>query len=551
VGPYEACPYCGARQTGRIPIRAIKIAAILLVTIGLAVLWLAAVHAEVPLIQIGQAGATMNMAYVRLQGYCTRAPTYDPEGDYLSFWIEDETGAIRVSSYRAETREIIDHSLVPALGDLVEVAGTLRVREDYLALTINVPDQLQITRAEPVEREISSIGLEDEYLRVRVAGEVRVVYEPYEGLTLIDVRDETGTIPVAVSEDLVALSGAVPALFKGQAVQVVGAVSLYGDMPQLVPASVADIVPLEERVQIAAEKLIGQLTTADLGQLVAVRGIVTNLELFSSGVKATLDDDSGEVVVLLWQDVYDGLPDPAALDVGAEVRVQGEVSQYRGALELIPELAEDVRVLAAAPLPSAATVGSLTSSDVGRVVTLRGVLGEPDPFSAGVKFELDDGTGKIVLLLWSDVYEGAPSGLAGAWVEVTGEIEEYRDEMEIVPRNVGEIVLLEDVPSSPVGEPAPAAEARAIGDITSADVGQTLLLVGVLGEPETFSSGVKFALDDGSGTIVLLLWDNIYQALPDAERLVVGARAEVVGRIDEYQGELEVIPEADGVRVVE
>lgn len=552
VGPYEACPYCGARQAGRIPIRAIKITAILFVTVGLAVLWLAAVRAEVPLIQIGQAGATMNMAYVRLQGRCTREPAYDPESDYLSFWIEDETGEIRVSAYRAETREIIDRGLVPALGDLVRVAGTLRVREDFLALTLNVPEQLEIARAEPVEREIGSIGQEDEYLRVRVVGEVRVVYEPYEGLTLIDVRDETGSIPVAVSEDLVALDGAVPALFKGQSVEVVGAVSLYGDTPQLVPASVADIVPLEQRAHIAAEKLIGQLATTDLGQLVAVCGIVTNLDAFSSGVKITLDDDTGEVVVLLWQDVYDGLPDPAALDVGAEVQVQGEVSQYRGALELTPELAGDVQILAAAPLPSAATIGSLTSADVGRVVTLRGTLGELTPFSAGVKFELDDGTGKIVLLLWSNVYTEAPQGLvAGAWVEVTGEIDEYRDEMEIVPRNSGEVALLEGSPSGPAEEPLPAAEARAIGDVTSADVGQTLLLVGVLGEPETFSSGVKFALDDGSGTIVLLLWDDVYQAIPDADLLVAGVRVEVVGRIDEYQGELEIIPEADGVRLVE
>jgi hypothetical protein len=56
-----------------------------LATVGLAVLWLAATRAEVPLIQIGQAGATMNMAYVRLEGHCTKAPTYDPESDYLSF----------------------------------------------------------------------------------------------------------------------------------------------------------------------------------------------------------------------------------------------------------------------------------------------------------------------------------------------------------------------------------------------------------------------------------------------------------------------------------
>ena len=212
VGPYEACPYCGARLAGRMPVRAVKIAAILLTTVGLVVLWFAATRAQVPLIQIAQAGATMNMAYVRLEGRCTRVPSYNPESDYLSFWIDDGTGEIRVSAYRAETRQIIERVLVPALGDVVEVAGTLRVREDFLALTINVPDQLTITRPDPVGREIGTIEPDDLYLRVRVRGEVRSVYEPYDGLTLIAVRDETGEIPIAVSEDLVALSGALPAL---------------------------------------------------------------------------------------------------------------------------------------------------------------------------------------------------------------------------------------------------------------------------------------------------------------------------------------------------
>ena len=78
-----------------------------------------------------------------------------------------------------------------------------------------------------------------------------------------------------------------------------------------------------------------------------------------------------------------------------------------------------------------------------------------------------------------------------------------------------------------------------------------LLLTGVLGEPETFSAGVKFPLEDDTGTIILLLWQNVYETIPDADQLVTGARVEVMGRIEEYRDELEIIPEADGVRVVE
>jgi DNA/RNA endonuclease YhcR with UshA esterase domain len=444
VGPYEACPYCGARLTGRTPIRIVKIAAILLAAVGLVALWFAATCAEVPLVQIGQVGAMMNLAYVRLEGHCTRSPSYDPQSDYLSFWIEDDTGEVRVAAYRAETRQIIERGLVPAPGDLVEVAGTLRVREDLLSLTINVPNQLEVTRGDPVDRAIGTIAPEDQHLRVRVHGEVRQVYEPYDGLTLITVRDETGSIPVAVSDDLVALSGITPTLSTGQPVEVVAAVSLYGNTPQLVPASTADIVLLDQGVRVAVEKPIGELTAADVGRLALVRGTVAKVDTFSSGVKYTLDDGTGTIVVLLWRDVYDLLPDPAALGVGAELQVQGELSQYRGELELIPELVEDARVLAAAPLVEVRAIGDVTAADVGQVLTLEGTLGQRDAFSRGIKFPLDDGTGTIILLIWQEVYDAIPDAnllVAGARVDVTGRIDEYQGELEIIPETDGVRVI--------------------------------------------------------------------------------------------------------------
>ncbi|MEA3341372.1 MAG: hypothetical protein U9R15_15515, partial [Chloroflexota bacterium] len=381
-------------------------------------------------------------------------------GEYLSFSIEDETGEIRISAYRAETRQIVEEKRVPALGDWVEAAGTLRVREDFLSLTINAPEQLKVTRAEPVERAIGSITPTDQYLRVRVRGEVDITYEPYEGLTLITVRDETGSIPVAVSEDMLALDGIPPPLLpKGQPVEIVAAVSLYGDTVQLVPASVADIAPLDQPVLVAAEREIGELTGEDAGQMVIVSGAVTKLEPFSAGVKFALEDISGQITVLLWQDVYDGLSDDARPEVGAEVQVQGELSEYRGELEVIPNMPDDVWLLA--PPPKAAP------------------------------------------------------------------------------------------PTEPPQPEGSEVEARTIGDVTSADVGQIVRLAGALGEMETFSAGVKFTLNDGSGTIILLLWQNVYDAIPDAERLVAGARIEVVGQIEEYRGELEIIPEAGGVEMME
>ena len=546
VGPYPACPYCGARLSGRLSLHVVKIVAVLLATVGLAALWFAATHAEVPLMEIGQAGATTNMAYVRLRGHCTRAPSYDAESEYLGFWIEDDTGEVHVSAYRAETQQIVARGSVPAPGDLVEVAGTLRVREDFLSLTINVPEHLSITRAEPAARAIGAIAPEDQYLRVRVRGQVRNTYAPYEGLTLITVRDGTGSIPVAVSEDLVALSGASPTLSTGQPVEVVAAVLLYRDTPQLVPASVADVVPLSEPVPIAAERRIGELTTADIGDLVIVRGTVADLDPFSAGVKLALDDTTGAITVLLWQSVYEGMRDGPEAAIGAEIQVQGEISQYQGQLEVIPEQAGDVQVLAPAVSPPEPTpIGAVTAADVGRRVTLRGTLGPPEPFSAGVKFTLDDTTGAITVVLWQSVYEGmrdGPEAGVGAEIQVEGEISQYQGQLEVIPEQAEDVQVLTPAVSPPGPMP--------IGAVTAADVGRWVTLRGTLGPPEPFSAGIKFTLDDTTGTIVLLLWENVYDAIPDAGLLVTGAQVEVEGRIDEYQGELEIIPEVEGVRVM-
>jgi len=412
----------------------------LLAGVGLLALWLAAVHAAPPVIKVGQIGATMNLAYVQLQGRCVRSPSYDAARESLSFWLEDGTGELRVSAYRAEVRQMVTESRVPALGDWVEVAGTLRVQEDFTALTINAPEQLRLTRPVPVERTIGSIGPEDQFLRVRVRGQIRRVHEPYPGLTLITVRDESGAIPVAVSSDLVALSSPLPALEIGQSVLVTATVSLYRETPQLVPASTTEIVPLDRPIPVAVDRPTGRLGAADIGRMVTMQGRITGVSAFSAGVKVSLDDGSGPATVLLWQSLHDALP--MTVQPGAEIRVQGEVSSYYGRFEVIPELPEDVLVLTAAPLSPQEehapllAIGNVTPADVGRVLTLTGTLGEPRPFSRGVKFLLSDETGSIVLLLWQEVYDALPdaSGLiAGTRVEVTGRIDEYRGTLEVVP----------------------------------------------------------------------------------------------------------------------
>lgn len=342
VGPYEACPHCGARMAGRVSIRSLKALALGLGIVGFLVLWAAATRSDVPGVRPGQVGETMNFAYVRVEGRVVGGPNLYPDSGSLSFTVADDSGEVRVWADRNEAETLRSGGQVPALGDRVSVAGTLRVRPDGVSLILNVPQHLEILRPEAVWREIGSLGTDDYLRRVRVRGQVWAIRQPNERLTLITLRDSTGSIDLAVSRDLEGLSGALLPLEPGQSVEATGAVDLYRGTPQMVPASVADILLLTETVPIASPGPIGGLGTADRGRLVMVQGTVRQVQPFSAGLRLLLDDGTGEIVVVVWQDVRQSLADEAFLVAGEQVQVVGEVSAYRGQPQIIPQRALDL-----------------------------------------------------------------------------------------------------------------------------------------------------------------------------------------------------------------
>ncbi|MGC9522252.1 MAG: OB-fold nucleic acid binding domain-containing protein [Anaerolineae bacterium] len=458
----------------------------LLSTIGLALLWLLARGTDIPTVAISDVTGMMNLAYVRVSGHVVRGLTYDPESDYLGFWLLDETGEIHVNVYRDVTRELLNDGKVPAIGDEVTVAGTVRFREDFVSLTVDVPDHLEIQRPAATPRQARGVTPLDEGGRVRLAGTVKRITSPYEGLTLITLSDDSGDIVIAVDETTATLSG-IPQgtaplthIAPGQTLVVEGTVTLYRGTPQVVPARISDIVlagptltpeqPADEpadglvaaspseptpRPSHAAPTSIHPAPTpspspsptsqplalsrlsAELeGETVRVAGKIVLLEGLRGGVKATLDDGTAQVVLLLWDNVHSALAAPASLDVGAEVAVTGTVQLYEGVLEIIPSDADDVYVLAPAPPPPWVAVNALTPNDAGRVVRIRGVLGELEGFSAGVKAPLNDGSGEITVLFWSNLYETFdPRPQAGQQVEITGLLSVFQQRLELIPRS--------------------------------------------------------------------------------------------------------------------
>ncbi len=546
VGPYEKCPYCGAAVGQRMAVRVFRYGSLALAVVGLAVLLFVATRSRVPTVEIGSLAGTMNWAYVRVEGTVIRQPAYDPEARSLTFWVWDGTGEIMVTAYRSEAEWLQAHGLVPVMGDGVAVEGTLRVKEDFQYLILNVPQHVEVRPTAPLAVTIAEVNEGLLYQKVTVRGVVRDDRTPYAGLRILTLRDSSGQIDVTLPATATLVGDSLPDVKVGQAVQVTGAVDRYKGTPQISVGRGSDVVVLEETISIAPPRAIGDLGPGDVGGMVAVEGVVTGVSPFSAGVKCTLDDGSGTVTLLLWQDLYDGLPEHGAPRVGMMVRAQGVVSEYRGELEIVPEIPSDVVVLAAAERTVAGRrLGELAAADVGQTVQVEGVLVSLRTFSAGVRGTLDDGTGTVTLLLWQDVYDGLPDPaqvVPGAELRVVGEVREYKGELEVVPQAPGDVTV--------VGMTELPAEERAIGRLTADDVGQTVQVVGQIVTVTPFSRGIKYTLDDGTGAITLLLWQDLLDRLTDPAALAVGAQVSVRGQVDEYQGELEIVPQVPGdVRV--
>lgn len=178
------------------------------------------------------------------------------------------------------------------------------------------------------------------------------------------------------------------------------------------------------------------------------------------------------------------------------------------------------------------------SERMGEEVTIEGRVIATASFSKGFKFTLDDGTGQVVLLMWLNVYDDCRDARRinlGARVRATGTVQTYEGQLQIEPQWGRQVKALQAA--------APSAPARPIASITPADEGQRVLIEGAVTRIEKGESNVRLFVNDESGEILVLLWPNIYQRIPNRERLdAPGTRVQVAGIVQIYKGTLEVVP---------
>jgi len=180
---------------------------------------------------------------------------------------------------------------------------------------------------------------------------------------------------------------------------------------------------------------------------------------------------------------------------------------------------------------------AVANAAIGTTVTLQGEVIAVESYAGGFKFSLRDSTGVITLLLPEEIYSAIAAVETlrpGAVVRATGVVSLYQGELEITPPN-GEAVTIV-TPGLPATDPP-----TPINQIALRHINMALTVEGRIDSVEEFSKGSRFILKDDTGTITLLLWQNVLKYVPD--QLQPGTRVRVTGLIQFFKGAFEVVPQ--------
>jgi uncharacterized repeat protein (TIGR01451 family) len=195
------------------------------------------------------------------------------------------------------------------------------------------------------------------------------------------------------------------------------------------------------------------------------------------------------------------------------------------------------------PLPIAVEGGAIPIGTartlIGETVTVEGTATMfTDGFYAGTtgtKFYMEDDSGGIQVYCPGGM--GLVSVQAGDRVQVTGEIQVYRDSMEIVPSTYpDDVTVLES--GGPAPQPAVVSIADAISDESLH--GRLIAVEGLATRIEEFSYSYEVDLMDDEGHVLLAYVEK--DAGVTAEPLDVGKRYKITGVSELYDGTWQIKP---------
>lgn len=152
MGPLDICPYCDCPANRPVTLKALRYVSLILAVGGLALLYLAAIGREAPLLEINSITPMQNFAYIKVTGKASGVskPPRDQPIDYVSFKLTSGSNSLTVAAYDDCARKLFETGTLPGPGDEVEVTGSVNVNSTgRKRLTLDSPEQVRIIGRAP------------------------------------------------------------------------------------------------------------------------------------------------------------------------------------------------------------------------------------------------------------------------------------------------------------------------------------------------------------------------------------------------------------------
>ena len=399
VGVYERCPRCGTYLPKRTSLKFFKFFSLFLAIFGLFFLYLWVLNQKLPTIKISTISETMNFAYVHLSGTVSRdAQVYYDEFENgvkrpsrITFTINDETGSISVGAFKTVAEQMIEKNILPAAGDKIDLEGQLKVKGNYINITVQAIDQIQLQEAEAKPLALKEIDNEHLDKAVQVEGEIINIREPRAGsrapYTLL-ISDGVASASMVfwsnVAQDLNSNNMKVGSKIKAKVT-----VGMFNGQPQLKLTNAQDIT-FEDVKKEDAKKVEPTTNTeavlmnvADVANkvqdsLVRLEGVVVAFNEFSGGYKGYFRDDSGSIEIIFWNNEFKD--DPAFLNqikVGTRLNIVAKVNFHKGKVQVHPCGVKNTTILKDEK-PVVKEVPEVSKSDVNKIEKETSVVAVPE-----------------------------------------------------------------------------------------------------------------------------------------------------------------------------
>lgn len=297
------------------------------------------------------------------------------EGSRAPFRVHltDDTGSINLIIW-PDTYEVVEARFNLAAGDLIRVRARVTEFRGQIQLTLRDVEELQLLskgsaapRAEPGQpaaapKALTAISSINESLmgqEIYIQATINNVREPRSERApfIVTLTEGDAAIPMVFWSDLhariaqhIRVGNVIRAkvtvgqhrgtlqvrLRDSRDLEVVSA-GARPDSKAPSPEAAAPSAAAGEVVEI------GRLTEEWVNQTVTISGKIASVEALGKGKRLRVEDSTGDVHVVLWENIVSGLA-ADGLQPGRSITLTGLVKVYRGQIEVLPSASDAVKL---------------------------------------------------------------------------------------------------------------------------------------------------------------------------------------------------------------